>query len=196
MAEKEIKEQADLLAASDQPDPRAAPEVRYNTNETRETMKRTQYPPGCWVQAGTLDCFKSVDWALTNLAQQRNIETNPNSGEVERVRAARVGKEKRIYIHPTTATDPDGVEVKRNKSGMTINLFNFLTREKLLVPMGKREKFDLVVTGPEGPVGPALRLDFAKVLETKLITKKEEAKKKKTTPPTTDQPKPDTQTNE
>lgn len=146
-------------------------EIRFNTNSSRGVMKRSQYLPGCWAQGGTLECFASVGWALIDLAELRSIPTNPNSNEVQKVRAARVGRQNRIWIYPTLPTDSDGIAIKRDKQGhMTICLYRFLSRERLLIAIGKRERFDLtVVAGPESPVGPALCLDFAKVLETKPI---------------------------
>jgi hypothetical protein len=153
-------------------------EIRYSTNDTRFVLRRDQYTPGCWIQGGTLECFSSVGWALIELAELRGIPTNPNTMDVEKVRAARVGRQSRIWIHPTLPTDIEGTPVKRDKQGhMTISLYKFLAREKLLIAVGKRERFELtVVTGPDSPVGPALRLDFMKPLETKVIPpKKKEA---------------------
>jgi hypothetical protein len=153
-------------------------EIRYNTNDNRFVLKRGQYRPGCWVQGGTLECFASVGWALIDLAQLRGIPTNPNTNEVQKVQVARVGRQSRIWIYPTHATDTSGIEVKRDKQGhMTISLYRFLARENLLIAIGKRERFDLpMVTSAKSPVGPALCLDFSKPLETKLIPpKKKEA---------------------
>ena len=169
-----------LAAANNVPAPQdeGKSEIRYNQNISRNVMKRNQYRPGAWGQGGTLDCFASTDWALTELARLRNIPTNPNSGEVDKVQVARKGEETRIWIFPTDPTDADGIEVKRSKGQPVLNFFLFLAKESLLVPMGKRERYELtVVTGPESPVGPALLLDFAKPMETKLIKKKSSAKK-------------------
>ncbi|HYF77638.1 MAG TPA: hypothetical protein VD973_10930 [Symbiobacteriaceae bacterium] len=159
-----------------EPDPHApaapTPEVRYSNNtEARNVLRRNMHQPGCWAQGGTLECFAAVDWALTELAGMRGIDTNPNTDEVERVRAARFGKERRIWIHPTDSLDTRGTELKRNKKGqLRIPLYNYLAREKLLIAIGKRERFDLeVITDSRSPVGPALLLDFSKPLETKVL---------------------------
>lgn len=153
-------------------------EIRYSSSGARFVMKRHQHHPGCWAQGGTLECFASVGWALIELAELRGIPTNPNTNEVEKVRAVRIGIEARIWIHPTHSTDADGTEIKHDKQGhMTISFYPFLARERLLIAIGKRERFNLtMVRGSDSPVGPALCLDFSKPLETRLIpAKKKEA---------------------
>lgn len=191
MEEKDEKnlsgQPSDSAAANNVPDPQdekppaeplpyqvpegPAPEVRYSNPGSRKILRRGMQQPGCWAQGGTLECFASVAWALTDLAEQRGVETNENTNEVEKVRAARVGRENRIWIHPTHATDTDGTRITRDSKGkLRIPLYNFLAREKLLIAVRRRERYDFeVVTDGRSPVGPALLLDFTKVLQTKVI---------------------------
>lgn len=151
-----------------------ASQIRYSSTGSRKILRRGMQQPGCWAQGGTLECFTSTAWALTDLAELREVETNPNTNEVEKVLAARIGKENRIWIHPTHATDTNGTEIFRdNKGKLRIPLYNFLAREKLLIAVRRRERFEFeVVTDARSPVGPALLLDFSKVLETKVIQPK------------------------
>ncbi|MDF2628917.1 MAG: hypothetical protein K0R39_2748 [Symbiobacteriaceae bacterium] len=127
--------------------------------------------PGCWMQGGTLEPFASVVWALSELAELRDEATNPNTNEVEKVLAARVGKERKVWIHPTDPFNPEGTKLTRLKDGsIRINLYNFFARENLLIAVRRRERFELeMVTDSRSPVGPALCLDLSKPLETKVI---------------------------
>lgn len=158
------------------------PQVRVNTITTN-VRRRNQRTPGCWMQSpATLLGFKATQWALVDTARERNL----NISEVTKVRTAIVDGEQRIWIYPTLDTDPDGIEIKQYKrgSGPAINLYNFLAQENLLIPVGRAQRFDLVpMDRPESPVGPALLLDFTKVLEDKPLPKRKSKAKAKTGQP-------------
>jgi hypothetical protein len=146
-------------------------EVRYSSAGARNVMRRGMNQPGCWVQGGTLEPFASVMWALSDLAELRGVSTNPSTNEVDKVLAARVGIDSKVWIHPTDPENPEGTLITRTKDGsVRINLYKFLARENLLIAVRRRERFNMeVVTDSRSPVGPALCIDFTKPLETKVI---------------------------
>lgn len=182
-----------LIAAAAMPTPGGEePEVRISINTNRRGMKRNENLPGCWAQGGTLKCYKSVDRSLADIAKSRGVAVEELSGLVDRIQAARVGKEPRVYIYPVAKDHPDGVEVTRSPKSkdLSINLFDFLASENLLIPVGRRQRFDLTyVSKAEAPaaIGESLLLDFTKRLEEKVLPKRTRKSKKKNntnTPPT------------
>jgi hypothetical protein len=179
---------AHLVAAAAMPSPDGQPSaVRVSTNTSRRALKRNENLPGCWAQGGTLYCFKSVERALADIAKIRGVPVEELSGLVDRVQAARVAQEPRIYMYPVAKEYPDGVEVTRSRKtkDLTINLFNFLAAENLLIPVGRRQRFDLTyVPKSEAPaaIGESLLLDFSKRLEEKVLPKRKRKAKKKTDP--------------
>lgn len=172
---------AELAAASN-----AYPEgegIRYNTTRRRKVEKRNQKLPGAWGKGGTFEFFKAVDHSLTDLADLRGLPTNPITNEVKKVRAARLPGKTEVWFHPAHPDDLDGIELKRYESGkLTLNLYDFLASEKLLLPVGRRERFAVsIVTDGTSPVGPSLMMDLARPVESKVIEtkKKSSADKKK-----------------
>lgn len=161
------------------PAPADASKVVWNTKK-RYVVKPSQYRAGCWIQSpGMLVLFKATDAALSDIAEQRGLKATL----VEKIRAARVGIEKKVYLVPTEADDVDGLELNRNNGKITCNLVSFLAPEKLCIESGYKERYEITEAGPDSPVGPALVFDMSKVEQRRLLPVRASAKSDKAAPP-------------
>jgi hypothetical protein len=122
--------------------------------------------------------FKATDAALSDIAEQRGLKETL----VEKIRAARVGIEKKVYQVPTEADDVDGLELKRSNGKITCNLVSFLAENRLCVETGYKERYEIVEAGADSPVGPALVFDMSKPAERALLPIRSQPKR--STPPT------------
>lgn len=143
------------------------PDVEVNTRPARPV--RPNLKSFLW-QTGPawIDMHRKVDLMIAQNAKDRGLELS----QVERIRVARKKNETVVYIFATRSDDEDGIEVGRFKSKTYANLADFMVPRGLDVPSGQARRFDVVVAGEESPVGPALKFDTAKPLETKTVKRR------------------------
>lgn len=146
-------------------------------NDVTEVLKRNQYASGGWMHsAATLQIFKATEGRMDNLGMRLG---QPET-QVTRVRACRISGTKIVYIVPAPANDDTALEVSRNVKGAWINLYKLLIPAKLGVPVGYKERYDIIEV-EESPVGPALMLDMGNRKErrkVKTAAKRKSAAKK------------------
>jgi hypothetical protein len=145
--------------------PDEQPKLRQNKKQ-RYIVKPNQYGSGGWLIApALLEIFRATEPALLEVAEKRQQSVT----QVDWVRCARLENEKRIYIYPSDAKDPDAIEVKRYGGKTSINLISFMAPEGLCVEQGYKERYFLGAAGPDSPAGPALVFDMEKPVERKPV---------------------------
>jgi hypothetical protein len=142
------------------PQPLPDPKRKLITNTRRRNVQKgNMKDPGGWLHApAMLEIFRTAEWKLEELTELREGARRA----VERLRASRFEGDKRVYLYPTDAQDVDGIELKRYRGKVTVNLIEFLIEGNLTVPTGYKELYDLVQVGKESPVGHALVMDLEK----------------------------------
>lgn len=137
------------------------PEEAIFHDPTAETLRANQYRSGGWLHSPAyLELFANTDRRLTKIAN----DLGDPCEFVERVQALRIKGTKLVYIWPTDKEDPDGIEVKRRKTGY-INLITLLGPANLSVETGYRQRYEITFSQPEDHVYPALKIDLGRVLE-------------------------------
>ncbi|MFZ5827511.1 MAG: hypothetical protein ACOY94_24680 [Bacillota bacterium] len=96
---------------------------------------------------------------LVEVAKARGMRVS-RFRDIEYVRAGRRKATGEIYIWPTTADDPDRIEVQHGKSTVWINLITLLSKEKMMLEPGYRERYVVRVVGANSPAGHAIMFDM------------------------------------
>lgn len=138
-----------------------------------EYLKGTQKGHYCWNHTpAQIELLSAADQWLTKVSEQRGMPVT----EVTLVRVALVPAKKMLYIYPADENDPEGIQVNRWDSSAWINAITVLGPAKLTAKRGRRNLHAVMMAGEESPVGPALQINLARVIQSKTEPVKSKAK--------------------